>query len=63
MVTKKKQTKKPKEKIVYRTKKVYVEKKSEDSAMKETRNMIGLGMGAMIGAGVIGAMGNMLRPR
>jgi hypothetical protein len=67
MVTKKKTTKKqakPKTKVVYRTKKVYVEKKNnnDDNPFGETTKMVGQGMGTLmgvtVGMGMIGAVGN-----
>jgi hypothetical protein len=69
MVTKKKTTKKqakPKTKVVYRTKKVYVEKKDhDDNPFGETTKMVGQGMGALmgvtIGMGMIGAMDKALK--
>jgi hypothetical protein len=59
MVAKKKTTKKqakPKTKIVYRTKKVYVEKEEDDNPFKQTNQMIGTGMAAVVGLGMAGAI-------
>ena len=59
MTTKHKTTKKqakPKTKIVYRTKKVYVEKEEDDNPFKQTNQMIGTGMAAVVGLGMAGAI-------
>jgi hypothetical protein len=59
MTTKRKTTKKqakPKTKIVYRTKKVYVEKEDNDNPLQGVNQMIGTGMGAVIGIGVASAI-------
>jgi len=60
MVTKRKTTTKkatkPKTKIVYRTKKVYVERKDDSNPLGGVNQMIGTGLGAVIGIGVAGAV-------
>jgi hypothetical protein len=61
MVTKKKTTKKqvrPRTKVVYRTKTVYVKQKEheDDDPFGNVNKMIGTGMGAVIGIGVAGAV-------
>lgn len=62
MVTQKKKstkrTAKPKTKVVYRTKKVYVERKDHDdeNPFKGVNQMIGTGMGAVIGISMAGAV-------
>jgi hypothetical protein len=70
MAAKRKTTKKqakPKTKVVYRTKKVYVERKgnNDDNPFGETTKMVGQGMGTLmgvtIGMGMIGAMDKALK--
>ena len=65
MTTKHKTTKKqakPKTKVVYRTKKVYVERKEEDdNPLKGVNQMIGTGMAAVIGIGMAGAVAKSLK--
>jgi hypothetical protein len=67
MVAKKKTTKKqakPKTKVVYRTKKVYVEKRArndDDDAFHDTREMLGWGVGAIVGIGVANALVNAVK--
>ena len=55
---------KPKTKVVYRTRTVYRNAPKESNPMgdvvKNTAPLIGLGMGAMIGFGVAGAIGHSL---
>lgn len=54
MVTRKKVTKKPKTKVVYRTKTVYVEK--EDNPFDDVNKMVTGGAKAMVTIGVAGAV-------
>ena len=63
MTTKHKTTKKqakPKTKVMYRTKKVYVEKE-DDNPLKGVNQMIGTGMAAVIGIGMAGAVAKSLK--
>lgn len=55
--TTKKQAK-PKTKVVYRTKTVYVKQKDneDDNPFKQTNQMIGTGMTAIVGIGMAGAI-------
>ena len=63
----KKKVAKPKTKVVYKTRTVYRKAPKDDSnpmgdIVKNTAPLIGLGMGAMIGFGVAGAIGHSLNP-
>jgi hypothetical protein len=60
MTTKRKTTKKPKTKIVYRTKKVYVERK-DDNPFSDVNKMVVAGAGAVITVGVANAVVNGLK--